>query len=56
MLNQQLDFDGGRHDLASATEQPKLFDSAPQMRGQIALDTDRLDTPRGVCEREACSR
>jgi hypothetical protein len=56
MFDQQLDFDGNRHDLAPAVEQPKLFDSAPQMRGQIALDTDRLDTPGGVCEREAWSR
>jgi hypothetical protein len=41
-LPQQLDLDGGLHDLAPEHEALRLFDSAPQIRGQIALDTDEL--------------
>lgn len=42
MFDQQLDLDGGAHDIAPTHEQPKLFGSVPQLRGQIALDTDPL--------------
>jgi hypothetical protein len=40
MFDQQLDLYGQAHDVAPAHEQPKLFGSAPQLRGQIALETD----------------
>lgn len=42
LLGQQLDLDGRLHDLAPAAETLRLFDSAPQIRGQIALETDPL--------------
>jgi hypothetical protein len=53
-LPQQIDFDGGLHDLAPGHESLKLFDSAPQLDGQIALDTDE---PEPVDARSvACSK
>lgn len=51
-FNQQLDLNGGRHDLAPATESQKLFDSAPQIRGQIALETDWCD--QATCPASEC--
>ena len=42
MLGQQLDIDGGLHDLAPQHETMRLFTASPQIRGQIALDTDAL--------------
>ena len=37
---QQLDIDGGLHDLAPEHEAMRLFDSAPQIKGQMAMATD----------------
>lgn len=45
MFNQQLDLDGGRHDLAPACEQPRLFDFPTNVRGQLALETDDAPAP-----------
>lgn len=41
-LAQQLDIDGGLHDLAPQTRQERLFEPAPfaQLDGQQYLDTD----------------
>jgi hypothetical protein len=45
MFNQQLDLDARRHDLAPASEQPRLFDFPTNMRGQLALETDDAPAP-----------
>ena len=41
MFDQQLDIFGDAHDLAPVTETLKLFESATQVRGQLALGTCR---------------
>lgn len=44
MFDQQLDLDGGRHDLAPAHEQPHLFTSDPQLKGQTAMSIECVPT------------
>jgi hypothetical protein len=40
-VNQQLDVDGGAHDLAPAHKALRLFDPAPnQLAGQLFMSTD----------------
>ena len=38
MFDQQLDFDGGAHDLAPKHEQPRMFEFPQTSRGQLALE------------------
>lgn len=52
-MNQQLDIEGGRHDLAPATETLKLFGSAPQIKGQTAMQTDPEVFPGYALKRRA---
>ncbi len=57
-MNQQLDIDGRLHDIAPANETRRLFDSAPQIKGQTALDTDHWCDESGVPKSECvgCKR
>lgn len=51
-MNQQLDITGRLHDIAPAHETVRLFDSAPQIKGQIALDTDAFCEQSGALKSE----